>query len=198
MFPRLIAVAALAVAIGIGLPIGTAQADPSPTLTEAAALTEATHRRTVRIHFDAAPDEIQRELLTRVDLYDPTIVEVRMDNATSLTPGEIGVGSVRICVFEDGRELHEPILVWEEGRAYAYTVDADASTMSLPVSEIVLIYDFAPAEDGGTNLTVRAFYEPAVSGTGPIIDPVLTGTLRRTFQTAADVFGGEYLGDERP
>lgn len=198
MLPRLIAVAALAAATGFGLPATRAFADASPALTESAALTEARHRRTVRMRFDGAPEDVQRQLLTRVDLYDPTIAEVRIDNAGSATLGEIGVGSVRICVFEDGRELHEPILVWEPGRAYAYTVDAEASTMALPVSEIVLVYDFAPAVDGGTDVTVRAFYEPAVPGTGPIIEPVLTGTLRRTFQTAVDVFGGAYLGDEKP
>ena len=194
---RLSAVAVLAVAIAHGLPAGPAAAQSAPRY-EATALTEATHQRTVRMRFDGAPEAVQRQLFTRVDLYDPSIVEVRIDNTASRTPDEIGVGSVRICVFEDGRELHEPVLIWEEGRVYAYTVDADASTMSLPVSEIALIYDFAPAEGGGTDLTVRAFYDPAVPGTGAIIEPVLTGTLRRTFQTAVEVFGGTYLGDERP
>lgn len=190
-------VAAVAAALTLGLPASPAAAQATSTV-EAASLTEATHRRTVRMRFDGAPSDVQRQLLTRVDLYDPTIAKVRMENTASATPGEVGVGSVRICVFEDGRELHEPILVWEPGRAYAYTVDAEASTMSLPVSEIMLVYDFAATAEGGTDLTVRAFYDPKVPGTGAIIEPVLTGTLRRTFQTAVEVFGGEYFGDEKP
>ncbi|MEM7711137.1 MAG: hypothetical protein AAF264_10400 [Pseudomonadota bacterium] len=198
MFVRAIAVAALAAATGLAVPALPGFADASPSLTASAVHTQATHRRTVRLHFEGTTEDVQMQLLTGVDQYDPTIVEVRFDNTGSAVPGEIGVGSVRICVFDDGRELHEPLLVWEPGRAYAYTVDAEASTMSLPVSEIVLIYDISEGEAGGTNVTVRAFYDPAVPGTGPIIEPVLTGTLRRTFQTAADVLGGTYLGDERP
>lgn len=194
---RFPAVATLVATIALGLPAAPAMAQPAPSIA-ATTYTQAAHRRTVRMQFDGAPETVQRQLFTRVDLYDPTIAEVRIDNADSASPGEIGAGSVRICVFEYGRELHEPVLLWEAGRAYVYTVDVNASTMSLPVSEIVLIYDFAMVADGGTDLTVRAFYDPKVPGTGAIIEPVLTGTLRRTFQTAVDVFGGTYLGDESP
>ena len=163
-----------------------------------AALTSATLRRIVEVRFDAPPVDALPLLLTRVDRYDPTIAEVRFDHAHSATPGAMGVGSVRICVFTDGRELHEPIIAYDPPHRYAYTVDADASTMALPVSDIALIYDFAPDASGGTHLTVRAHFDPAVPGTGAIIEPVLTGTLRRTFQTAVATFGGTYLGDRRP
>ncbi|WP_166486136.1 SRPBCC family protein [Jannaschia sp. CCS1] len=152
----------------------------------------------MRVRFDASPAEILPQLLTQVATYDPTISEVRFDHSRSSAPGEMGVGSVRICVFEDGRELHEPLLVYDPPHAYAYTVDQDASTLSLPVSEIVLAYEFADNNAGGTDLTVRVFFDPRIPGTGPVITPVLTGTVRRTFQTAVSVFGGEYLGDERP
>lgn len=181
------------IAAAAGLAVRAAGAQPA----DLSALADATERRVVRLRFDAPPDEILPQLLTRVDLYDPTIAEVRFDHSGSVTPGEMGEGSVRICVFEDGRELHEPLLVYDPPRAYAYTVDAGASTMSLPVSDIVLAYAFEP-DAGGTALTVRAFFDPRIPGTGPVITPVLTGTLRRTFMAAVDVFGGAYLGDETP
>ncbi len=163
---------------------------------DAAERTDATLRRIVRVEFDAPPEEIFPQLLNRVDLYEPSIVQVRFDHAQSLTPGKIGVGSRRICVFADGRELVEPLIVYAPPRAYGYTVDHEASTMSLPVSEIVLLYDFANSGSGGTFLEVRAYFDPRIPGTGPVIEPVLTGTLRRTFQTAAWTFGGRYVGDE--
>ncbi len=194
MFVRTCAVA-LAAAITLSLPAGPAPAQEA--LAEAQTLTQATYRRIVEVRFDGSPSEVIPNLLTRVDLFDPTIEEVRFDHSQSVSPGEIGVGSRRICVFTDGRELVEPLLVYDPPRAYAYTVDADASTMALPVREIVLFYEFH--EDGdGTLVTVHAFYDPKIPGTGPVIEPVLTGTLRRTFQTAAEVFGGEYIGDQRP
>ena len=61
----------------------------------------------------------------------------------------------------------------------------------------MLFYEFEDAGDG-TLVTIHAFYDPSIPGTGPVIEPVLTGTLRRTFQTAAQVFGGAYIGDRKP
>jgi len=186
---------ALAAAITLTLPSGSATAQTA--LIEAQSLTHATHRRLVELRFDDAPLEVIENLLTRVDLFDPTIAEVRFDHSQSVTPGEMGVGSRRICIFTDGRRLVEPLLVYDPPRAYAYTVDSEASTISLPVREIVLFYEFRKG-DHGTLVTVHAFFDPSIPGTGPVIEPVLTGTLRRTFQTAVDVFGGAYLGDRKP
>lgn len=160
--------------------------------------TEATLRRILEMRFDDSPAIVLPQLLTRVDRYDSTVVEVRFDHSLSKTPGQMDVGSRRICVFADGRELVEPLVVYDPPHAYGYTVDAEVSTLALPVRTIVLLYDFTEVQGGGTALTVRAFYDPLVPGTEDIIEPVLTGTLRRTFQTAVDVFGGAYLGDQRP
>lgn len=179
------------------LPAAAVYADESQQV-EAATHTQATLRRIIEMRFDAPPSEVLPQLLTRVDLYDPTVVEVRFDHSLSETPGEMDVGSRRICVFDDGRELVEPLLVYEPPYAYGYTVDSEVSTMSLPVREIFLLYDFTETQDGDTKLIVRAFYDPQVPDMGAIIEPVLTGTLRRTFQTATDVFGGTYLGDQKP
>ena len=192
MFLRTCAVAA---AVTLSLPAGSVVAQDAIDQTQA--LTQATYRRIVDVRFEGAPSEVIPNLLTRVDLFDPTIAEVRFDHSQSATPGEMDVGSRRICIFTDGRELVEPLLVYDPPRAYAYTVDADASTMALPVREIVLFYEFQ--EDGdGTLVTIHAFYDPRIPGPSPVLDPVLTGTLRRTFQTAAQVFGGTYIGDRKP
>ncbi|PTX55472.1 hypothetical protein C8N43_0111 [Litoreibacter ponti] len=188
---------ALSAAITLGLPAITNAQDAMRRL-DATIVEGVSLRRTVRMSFNDAPAELLPQLLTRVDLYDPNIVEVRFDHSQSETPGQFGVGSRRICVFGDGRELVEPIVVYDPPHSLGYTVDAEASTMSLPVSDIILIYDFQAAESGGTDLTVKAYFDPRIAGTGPVIEPVLTGTLRRTFQTAVDVFGGTYRGDEKP
>ncbi|MEL6934797.1 MAG: SRPBCC family protein [Pseudomonadota bacterium] len=194
MFLRTCAVA-VAAAITLSLPAGPVVGQDA--FDQAQALTQATYRRIVDVRFEGAPSDVIPNLLTRVDLFDPTIAEVRFDHSQSATRGEMGVGSRRICIFTDGRQLVEPLLVYDPPRAYAYTVDADASTMALPVREIVLFYEFK--EDGdGTLVTIHGFYDPSIPGTGPVIEPVLTGTLRRTFQTAAQVFGGAYIGDRKP
>ncbi|MEX3017622.1 SRPBCC family protein [Gymnodinialimonas hymeniacidonis] len=188
---------ALLAAIILSLPAPTPAQDWAGSF-DAAIVDDITLRRTIELQFRSPPEEIFPQLLTRVDLYDPNVIEVRFDHSQSENPGQFGVGSLRICVFADGRELVEPIVIYDPPYSYGYTVDHEASTMSLPVSDIVLIYSFRPAESAATHLNVQAFYDPRIPGTVPVIEPVLTGTLRRTFQTAVDVFGGTYLGDERP
>ncbi|WP_299707056.1 SRPBCC family protein [uncultured Tateyamaria sp.] len=188
---------ACAAAIGVTSPL-TANAQDWARSFDAAITKDITLRRNVSVRFDQAPAEILPLLLTRVDLYDPNIVEVRFDHSQSEVPGQFGVGSRRICVFADGRELVEPLVVYDPPYTYAYTVDADASTMNLPVRDIVLLYAFEANKTGGTDLTVQAYFDPRIPGTGPVIEPVLTGTFRRTFQTASETFGGTYLGDEKP
>ncbi|MEM9771291.1 MAG: hypothetical protein AAF889_06790 [Cyanobacteria bacterium P01_D01_bin.73] len=197
IFSRSRAFAIAAVFTTTFVPVISVYAEAPPPV-QSAAHTEATLRRIIEMRFDAPPSEMLPQLLTRVDLYDSTVVEVRFDHSLSKTPGEMGVGSRRICMFADGRELVEPLLVYEPPYAYGYTVDSEASTLPLPVREIVLLYDFTETQTGGAKLTVRAFYDPRVPDTGAIIEPVLTGTLRRTFQTATNVFGGTYLGDHKP
>lgn len=188
---------ALTAAIGLALPV-TVNAQDRARSFDASITEDITLRRNVSVRFDQPPAEVLPLLLTRVDLYDPGIVEVRFDHSQSEVPGQLGVGSRRICVFADGRELVEPLVVYDPPYAYGYTVDADASTMNLPVSDIVLLYAFEANEAGGTDLIVQAYFDPRIPGTGPVIEPVLTGTLRRTFQTATETFGGAYLGDEKP
>ncbi len=189
--------AAFAAALGLALPLSV-NAQDSARSFDAAITEDITLRRNVSVRFDQPPTDILPLLLTRVDLYDPDIVEVRFDHSQSEVPGQFGVGSRRICVFADGRALVEPLVVYDPPYAYGYTVDPEASTMNLPVSDIVLLYAFEANEIGGTALTVQAYFDPRIPGTGPVIEPVLTGTLRRTFQTATETFGGTYLGDEKP
>ena len=197
--PGKLYVAALAVALILASPLSATVVHAQERQpVDATMHPEATLRRIIKMRFDASPSEILPQLLTRVDLYDSTVVEVHFDHSLSETPGQINIGSRRICVFADGRELVEPLVVYDPPHAYGYTVDAEVSTLPLPVRTIVLLYDFTEVQDGGTALTVRAFYDPLVSGTEDIIEPVLTGTLRRTFQTAVEVLGGAYLGDQRP
>ncbi len=189
--------AVLWAALAISLPQPILAQGRSPIL--AGEIVEGiTLRRLIHLEFDQSASDIFPKLLTRVDLYDPNIVEVRFEHDQSQNPGRFGVGTRRICIFADGRELVEPLVAYDPPHSYGYTVDADRSTMSLPVSDIVLLYAFQATDDGATDLTVQAYYDPRIPGTGPVIEPVLTGTLRRTFQTAVDVFGGTYLGDEKP
>ena len=49
-----------------------------------------------------------------VDAYSDDIVAVALDNSASVEPGEVGTGSVRVCTMSGGRELHEPIVAFDQ------------------------------------------------------------------------------------
>ena len=160
------------------------------------AMSDAPLRKTVRMHFDRPQEDTFTYLLTEVDLYDDSIVEVTFDHSESETPGEFGVGSARICTFDDGKTLYEPILVYEPYEYYAYTTDPERSTMSIPVRDVVMFYQFEGQRDGTTLATVRAHYTPTIWIASPVIRSVFNRTVVKTFATATDRFGGRLIDPE--
>ena len=212
---RFLLVLGLSVLIGCSSPARVAQGD-SPAYASAYptdarvvgdhdldALASAPLRTAVRVHFDHPPEHAFRYLLTEVDLYDDSIVEVTFDHSGSETPGEFGVGSVRTCVFENGKALVEPIVVYQPYAYYAYTVDPERSTFSVPVRDVLLFYQFEgrPSADGRPDgsalVTVRAHYTPSVGVASPVIRGVFNRTIAKTFATAADRFSGRLIDTAR-
>lgn len=161
-----------------------------------AAIATAPQRKVVMIHFDRPADEIFMPLLAQVDQYDDTIVDVSFDHSNSSNPGTFGVGSVRICTFDSGKKLYEPLLVFDEGRYYAYTVDKERSTRSLPIKDVVLFYSFEDRPQDTSLVTVRAHYNPPNPFVSPAINIAFGGALTGTFESAAEVFGGRLIKPE--
>ncbi|MEM6782441.1 MAG: SRPBCC family protein [Bacteroidota bacterium] len=161
------------------------------------ALTSSPQRAVVMLHVDRPASEVFDFLLAEVDQYDDDIVEVAFDNTGSATPGSRGVGSARLCTFDNGKVLVEPLLVYEPHRFYAYTVDAERSTFGVPIRDVLLFYSFEEPLEGGTLVTVRAHYTPSSFLTGPVVKPVFNRAIRRAFATAADRLGGVLVDPAR-
>ena len=157
------------------------------------AIAEAPQRKVVMMHFDRPVDDVFEFLLTAVDDYDESIVEVTFDHSQSETPGQFGVGTRRTCVFDNGKILVEPLLVYEEDRFYAYTVDAEASTFSIPLRDIVMFYSFEERGPQSTLVTVRAHYTPKIWIASPIISSVFKRTVDKTFASATAAFDGRLI-----
>lgn len=160
------------------------------------AITDAPQRKVVMIHFDRPANEVFKPLLTEVYRYDDTIADVSFDHSGSETPGKFGVGSVRICTFKSGKTLYEPLLVYEENAFYAYTVDKERSTRSLPIKDVVLFYSFEDKPENTSLVTVRAHYDPANPLISPIINAAFGSALNSTFQSAAEAFDGKLVRPE--
>lgn len=154
------------------------------------AVSTAPQRKVVMVHFKKPVSEVFFPLLTEVDRYDETIVDVSFDHSRSSNPGTFGVGSVRICTFDSGKVLYEPLVVFENNKFYAYSVDTDRSTRSLPIRDVVLFYSFEDRPQNSTLLTVRAHFNPPNPIVSPLINLAFGRALTNTFQAASDVFDG--------
>ena len=161
-----------------------------------AQLTSSALREVTTISFDRSAGDIFYPLLTEVDRYDDAIAAVTFDHSRSVNPGTFGVGSVRICTFTSGKALYEPLVIFEEGRVYAYTVDEARSTRGLPVSDVLLFYTFEDTAPGKSLVTVRAHFTPSPRLAGPIIQYAFGRTITATFARAAEVFGGRLVDAE--
>lgn len=156
-------------------------------------LTKAQQRKVVRVSFDNQTNDIFTQLLTQVDLYDEEIEEVNFDHSASEIPGKFGVGSVRICIFRDGKKLYEPIVVYEHNKFYAYTTDQERSSKSLPIKDVLLFYSFEEKTNGSSLVTVRAHYNVKYALLSPIINVAFGRVLNKTFSSAAKVFSGHLV-----
>lgn len=156
-------------------------------------LTESPQRNVVMVHFDRPAASIFMPLLTEVNRYDDTITDVSFDHSKSSNPGTFGVGSVRICTFASGKKLVEPLLVYEENRFYAYTVDREQSTRSLPIKDVVLFYSFEDRPGNTSLVTVRAHYKAGNLFLAPLVGTAFGGAINKTFDSAAKEFGGRRI-----
>ncbi|GAB5521445.1 MAG: hypothetical protein RhofKO_36960 [Rhodothermales bacterium] len=156
-------------------------------------LTTSPQRMMVMMHFDQPADEIFPLLLERVDAYDDSIVEVTFDNTASSNGEAIGVGSARVCVFDNGKQLVEPLLVYEPHRFYAYTVNPERSTFNLPIRDVLMFYSFEERPGGGTLVTVRAHYTPKSAIASPVVRSVFNRNVTKTFARATEAFGGRMI-----
>lgn len=159
-------------------------------------IADAPQRKVVLVHFDRPASDIFMPLLTEVDRYDDTIADVSFDHSGSETPGQFGVGTIRICTFKSGKTLYEPLIVYEENAFYAYTVDQERSTRSLPIKDVVLFYSFENQPENTSLVTVRAHYNAPNPLMSPIINAAFGGALNATFQSAAEVFRGRLVRPE--
>ncbi len=156
-------------------------------------LTKAPLRKIVMMHFDQPVDEVFHTLLTKVDLYSEGVIAVDFEHTNSANTNAFGVGSVRICTFDDKERLFEPLKVYEEHKFYAYTTDASRSSKNIPVEDVLLFYIFEEKGPNQTLVTVRAYYNPNIFGLGAVVQYAFNRTIHSTFDTATKKFNGRMI-----
>lgn len=168
--------------------------DPIVGDVDISALTDSSLRKAVTMQFDHPVSEVFDFLLQQVDVYSDDIMAVSFDNDASVVPGNIAIGSVRICSLTNGMKLVEPIVAYSEDRYYAYTTNAERSTMKIPIRDVVLFYTFEEKGPSSTLVTVRAHYTPDVFlQVRPFVNALFKRNIDKTFAGAIDKLGGRFV-----
>ncbi|MGL1937115.1 MAG: SRPBCC family protein [Fibrobacterales bacterium] len=89
-------------------------------------------------------------------------------NHTQSSSGTFGPGSSRMCEF-NGDTLIENILVWEDNKIYAYSVDMEKSTASLPMSDHIGFFIVEDDGVGGSVVTWRQYFNRNIHVMSPML-----------------------------
>lgn len=135
---------------------------------------------------------VQAVVANEIDQWADQVVTVDWDHSNSVVPGKLGVGSVRICTFKNGKIAYEPILAYVPGELLAYTFDTEKSTQKLPIEDVFFIYTFETRDENQTLMTLRTYY--AGKGLPGVMAPVLLGRqLRASHSVLVQNLGGELI-----
>lgn len=146
------------------------------------------------IQFDKPIDEIFNTLLTKVDLYVEDVAKVEFDHKKSLNSNAFGVGTERVCIFQNEEILYEPLVAYEQGKFYAYRVDQKKSTKSMPMADALLFWSFEEKGPNKTLVTVKTYFVPDMFFLmNWMIPSMFDDSMNDVFLKATEEFGGQLI-----
>lgn len=89
-----------------------------------------------------------------------------------------GFGMCRRCYDSQGRGWNETCTLWEEGKAYAFTVDSGAPDYPYPLTELIGFFRVEPAA-GGSRVTIEFIARPRWGIVGRLMLRFLMGPAER-------------------
>lgn len=129
------------------------------------------------VTIDASPSQTWAVLsdLTAMRAYMPGIAEVHLTS-----DAERGVGAARHCVFEDGIELSERVIAWDEGQGYTLETTA---FKGVPMRSNEITFALTP---DGERTTVTQTMRYAMKGglLAPILERMAGGMMRNAVNGA--------------
>ena len=113
--------------------------------------------------------------LTAMGNYMPGIQEVHLTSETKQ-----GVGAARHCIFEDGLELHEQVVTWEEGKSYTLQT---TKFVNVPMKENEITFSL---EENGSSTTVYQSMHYQMKGGlfAPMMETFAKGTMIKALNNA--------------
>lgn len=134
--------------------------------------------------FDASPEKVWARVADheRLGEFVPLVGKVIVD---SLSGGEVGTGSERVCSLTGMGKLRERFLVWDPPTGYVYS----GSGRLVPIRDHAGILHVT-GDNGGSVLTWQQYFRTTRSPLGLIFPWVTRQIMRRAFLNLGKEFGG--------
>ena len=142
---------------------------------------------------DAPADYVFTFLTTRLHDYVADANALEFDHSGSTRSNQLGKGSFRTAIMQNGELLVQRFLLMDPPREFAYHTDMQRSTLEAPLKYSVGRYWLTALNKQQTRLTVAVAYRANSRLFGFIVRRAFSSALRRDFDRAAGIISSAYI-----
>ena len=142
---------------------------------------------------DAPADYVFTFLTTRLHDYVADASALEFDHSGSNRSDQLGEGSIRTAIMQNGELLVQRFLLMDSPREFAYHTDMQRSTLEAPLQYSVGRYRLTELNKRQTRLNVSVTYRATSRLFGFIVRRAFSSALRRDFDRAAGIISNAYI-----
>lgn len=159
--------------------------------------TDAPLQIVVMAQINTTPERAFQLVGVELDRWFLAVGNIRFDNTHSANgPNEIGAGSVRSCDL-DGDLLVENLPYWQPSRAYAYTIQFDKGTVSMPIDDHLGVFLVESDGQGGSLVTWRQYFNKRFHIMAPFLNYYMRNSLmKKGLGNLIETYGGSFVSPD--
>ena len=166
---------------------------PKELITQELERTQTEPDSATEVVIDAPADYVFTFLTTRLHDYVADANDLEFDHSGSTRSNQLGKGSFRTAIMQNGELLVQRFLLMDPPREFAYHTDMQRSTLEAPLKYSVGRYWLTALNKQQTRLTVAVAYRANSRLFGFIVRRAFSSALRRDFDRAAGIISSAYV-----
>ena len=166
---------------------------PDGLITEELERTQTEPDSVTEVVIDAPAEYVFTFLTTRLHEYVADASALEFDHSGSIRSDQLGEGSFRTAIMQNGEFLVQRFLLMDPPREFAYHADMQRSTLKAPLQYSVGRYRLTELNKQQTRLNVAVTYRATSRIFGFILRRAFSAALRRDFDRAADIISSAYI-----
>ena len=170
-----------------------AQTIPDGLITQELERAQTEPDSTTEVVINAPADYVFTFLTTRLHDYVADASALEFDHSGSTRSDQLGAGSIRTAIMQNGELLVQRFLLMDSPREFAYHTDMQRSTLEAPLQYSVGRYRLTELNKRQTRLNVSVTYRATSRLFGFIVRRAFSSALRRDFDRAAGIISNAYI-----